>query len=393
MIKRIAVSNAKIGMYVYDMDGDWKNHPYLSTRFAIDSQTKLREILQSGVREIYIDTSLGADEGPDRPSKQPAKRPVHRAARPRVDAVAEFSRVKKVFEQSSATVKNLMRDIRLGRQVELDSLEPMAEGLIESAFRNHYALTGICRLKTKDEYTFMHSVSVAGLLVAFARDLGRSDDDLKEFAMGGLLHDIGKCMIPNAILNKPAKLEPDEFEIIKTHVRYSGEIIKTMRGVSDIAVEITMQHHEKIDGSGYPLGLLDHEISEAGKMAAIVDMYDALTSERVYKAAWQPTYTLKSMMEWSPTSLSRELVEYFVRCLGIYPVGSLVQLESGLVGLVIDQTDDLLRPQIRLFSNMEQGRHEPLKDVDMSNATDMASDKIKHIIDPGRLGINIQQFL
>lgn len=389
MIKRISVDKVRQGMFVYDMEGDWESHPYLSTRFVIDSAYKLQQIIQSGIKEIYIDTSLGLDEGSDAPQKTPARK----AARPRVDAVAEFPRIKKLFTESASRVKGLMRDIRLGREIEMPSLEPIAESLIESAFRNHYALSGISRLKTKDEYTFMHSVSVAGLLVAFGRDLGYEDDDLKELALGGLVHDIGKALIPNAILNKPAKLEADEFEIMKTHVRYSGEIIKNIRGISEIAVDITMQHHEKIDGNGYPLGLAGDEISQVGKMAAIVDMYDALTSERVYKSAWQPTFTLKSMMEWSPTSLSRELVEYFVRCLGVYPVGSLVLLESGLIGLIIDQTDDLLRPQIRILYNMNTNSYENLRDLDLSNDKSMASDRIKRIVDPGRLGISIQEFL
>lgn len=396
MIKRIPIAKARLGMFIYDFDGDWKEHPFFSTRFALDTPSKLEQIRHSGLQGLFIDTALGLDEEPDATTgpqepDPPAKKTLHHAKRPRVEAAAEFTQVKKVFERSTATVKNLMRDVRLGRQVEIDSLEPLAESLIESAFRNHYALSGICRLKTKDEYTFMHSVSVAGLLVAFGRDLGHSDDELKELALGGLVHDIGKALVPTSILNKPAKLEPDEFEIMKGHVRYSGEIIKGIRGISETATLVTMQHHEKIDGSGYPLGLSSEEISETGKMAAIVDMYDALTSERIYKSAWQPTFTLKSMMEWCPTSLSRELVEYFVRCLGIYPVGSLVELDSGLIAIVIDQTDNLLRPQIRILYNLDKGRYESLKDVDMSN--DMASDKINRILNPNSLGINIADFL
>lgn len=390
MIKRIPVEKARLGMFVYDMEGDWESHPYLSTRFVLDSQTKLKQLIQTGVTEIYIDTSLGLDE---KDSNAPRKPATHKAIRPRVDAVAEFARSKKLVEQSSNQIKHLMRDIRLGRQIEMTSLEPLAEDLIESVYRNHYALSGISRLKTKDEYTFMHSVSVAGLLIAFGRDLGYEEDELKELALGGLMHDIGKSLIPNAILNKPGKLDPDEFEIMKGHVKYSGDIIKGIRGMSDIAINITMQHHEKINGGGYPLGLSGEQISQVGQMSAIVDMYDALTSERIYKAAWQPTFTLKNMMEWSPNSLSRELVEYFVRCLGIYPVGSLVLLESGLVGLIIDQTDDLLRPQIRILYNMTKETHETPRDIDLSNDQSMASDKIKHIIDPGRLGISIKDFL
>lgn len=390
MIKRIPVEKARLGMFVYDMEGNWESHPYLSTRFVIDSEYKLKQIRESGIDELYIDTSLGADEDEGQAGRTPKGK---KASRPRVDAVAEFSRAKRLMEDSSNKVKEMMRGIRLGREIEMDSLEPLAEGLIESAFRNHYALSGISRLKTKDEYTFMHSVSVAGLLIAFGRDLGYEGDDLKELALGGLMHDIGKSLIPNAILNKPGKLDPDEFEIMKGHVKYSGDIIKGIRGMSEIAVNITMQHHEKINGGGYPLGISGEEISQEGQMAAIVDIYDALTSERVYKSAWQPTFTLKNMMEWSPDSLSRELVEYFVRCLGVYPVGSLVLLESGMVALIIDQTDDLLRPQIRILYNMEKNRYETLKDVDLSNDQSMASDRIKHIIDPGRLGISIKDFL
>ncbi len=386
MIKQIDISALEVGMYIHDLGCSWTEHPFFDNSFAVDSERILSQVKQAGITALFIDTDKGRDAAPVAATSQAKTARTGSHPQPRVPATQEFEQSRKVYSQACGVIKNLMHDVRLGKQVQRGDLEPMTNALVEAAFRNHYAFTGISRLKTKDEYTFMHSVSVAGLLVAYGNDLGMSEDELHQLAMGGLLHDIGKSLIPDEILNKPGKLTVEEFEVMKRHVEFGGDILDGIQWVSPIGFEVAMLHHEKIDGSGYPKGLKNDEISTVGKMASIVDVYDALTSERVYKTAWQPTTTLKSMMEWSPKNLSRGLVEQFVRCLGIYPVGSTVKLQSGLIGVIIDQNEDLLRPQVRIVYDSKQDRQLASRDIDLTREHE--ADRVLSIVEPGRYGIN-----
>lgn len=281
-------------------------------------------------------------------------------------------------------------ELRIGKQVEIASLDPMAERMVQSVFRNHHALTGISRIKSKDEYTFMHCVSVAGLLVTFAREQGFSEADIHQVAIGGLVHDIGKTLTPQEVLNKPGRLDPEEMDIMKGHVTHSREILQETLGVSQTAMDISVLHHERMDGTGYPLGLNGEQISLIGRMSAIVDVYDALTSVRVYKDAWEPTLALKKLLQWSPDHFDPELVQHFIRCLGAYPVGSLVQLESGLAGIVTDPGEDMLRPKLRVIYHVFKRRYEKVRDLDL--ARDKA-DRIIAALNPLDYAIDLGAFM
>jgi putative nucleotidyltransferase with HDIG domain len=279
-----------------------------------------------------------------------------------------------------------MEDVRLGKQVEMEALNPLAERTVQSAIRNPHALTGVSRIKTKDEYTFMHCVSVAGLMITFAREQGLSEEQIQQVAIGGLVHDIGKIMVPDEV----GRLDPEEFEIMRGHVTHSAEILQECVGISQTAVDVALLHHQRMDGTGYPLGLKGEEIGLIGRMSAIVDVYDALTSVRVYKDAWEPTHSLKKMLEWSPDHFSKELVQHFVRCLGIYPVGSLVELESGRVGIVLDQGEDLLRPRLRVIYHAKRRRYEKVQDLDTAR---LANDRVVGAVSPADYGLDIGAFL
>ncbi len=386
MIKKISTSELRIGMFIDDLECEWDKHPFMNKKISVSDSQVIQKIASAGIRYALIDTALGSDvdDIADANSTETAANYA-----PSVEASIEVDRARALYREATTVIRNMMEDARLGKQVQVNALEPVAERMVQSAMRNHHALTSVTRIKTKDEYTFMHCVSVAGLMTTFAREQGLDDETIHQVALGGLVHDIGKTLVPDKVLNKPGKLEGDEFSVMKRHVDYSGELLAGL-GLSQIAIDVTMQHHERMDGTGYPLKLSGEQISHIGQMSAIVDVYDALTSVRVYKSAWEPTQTLKKLIEWSPGHFNRDLVQHFIRCLGIYPMGSLVELESGLLGIVIEASEDMLRPKLRIIYNAKYDRYERPHDIDMVKAK---NDRIINAALPAQYKIDLAAFL
>lgn len=378
-------------MYIHDLDCSWLKHPFAASRFLIKDSQTIQKIASAGIRTVSIDTDRGRDvEAVAAPEEMVREAPSAPSQPQRVAAREEGPRAAVLFREATSVIKNMMEDARVGRQVEMQMLDPLAERMVQSTFRSPHALSGITRIKTKDEYTFMHCVSVAGLMTTFAMEMGLDEETIHQVAIGGMVHDIGKTLVPDAVLNKPGKLDDDEFVVMKRHVDFSGELLREHLGLSQVAIDVAMMHHERMDGSGYPLGLKDDGISLIGQMSAIVDVYDALTSVRVYKEAWQPSVALKKLLEWSPHHYNRELVQRFIKCLGIYPVGSLVELASGRVGVVTEQGADMLRPQLRIIYNARRNAYERVVDVDLAKNT---ADKIVATRSPQEFGIRLSDFL
>lgn len=395
MLKTIATSELRTGMFVHDLNCRWLDHPFFSSRFPVSDTAVIERIASAGIHSVVIDTDRGRDVDAARSppgAAAPVKPAVSTGARlaAPVSVAEEVTRDRALFQEATSVVRHLMEDVRAGRQVQVATLDPLAERTVQSVLRNPHALTAVARIKTKDEYTFMHCVSVAGLLVAFARERGLPEAQMRDLAVGGLVHDVGKILVPDAVLNKPGRLTAEEFEVMKAHVTYAREVLAQVSDISRTTRDVAALHHERPDGKGYPLGLTAERISAVGRMAAIVDVYDALTSVRVYKEAWEPTQALKKLLEWSPGQFDRELVQHFIRCLGIYPVGSLVELESGLVAIVVEQGEDMLRPVVRVVYNARKSWFERVHDLDLARVPD---ERIRGVASSAELGINVQDFL
>ncbi len=400
MIKKIPVKMLKPGMFIHDLDASWMSHDFVRTRFAVNNVEIIQKIVHSGLKQIYIDTERGLDVQ-DAPTIHEVKEQVSQKVSeiatsppPRVEievpAQEELVKASKVVTEANHIMSDLMQDVRLGKQVEVEALAPIADEMVSSIFRNQDALVSLTRMKSKDDYTFMHSVSVAGLLITFARHEGYSHDEIREIAIGGLLHDIGKMNTPNEILNKEGQLTDDEFAIMKDHVVQSRIILEKIPDFSTIALNVASQHHERYDGTGYPLGLKQDEISTIGQMSSIVDVYDALTSERVYKEAWEPTYVLKKLIEWGQHHFKMEQVHSFIRCLGIYPLGTLVEMESGRVGIVVEQHhENLLHPTVKFIYDRPTRLYTRIEVVDLEQ---QQGDPIRRSVSARDLGIDIGAF-
>lgn len=389
MIKKIPVQVLTLGMYIEDLGVSWLSHDFVKSKFLVEDADVLHKLKNCKITEVSIDTDKGLDFIP--PAVKIAPPPATPAPKPTkvVSSESESHTAKKILLNANAVMKNMMTDIRMGKQVDVEVVDPLAERIMASVERNKDTLISLARIKTKDDYTFMHSVSVSALMITFARANDFDEDTIREVAIGGLLHDIGKMITPNEILNKPGKLTDDEFVIMRNHVVESQELLKDRTDLSKNVTDVIFQHHEKIDGTGYPLRLTGDQQSVIGKMSAIVDIYDALTSIRVYKTAWEPCATLKKMMQWTDNHLDKEQMMRFIRCVGIYPVGTLIEMESGRIGVVMDQHESsLMQPIVNFMYKKNIGYQSP-KLVDLSK---VKNEKIIGAVAPETYGIDITKF-
>ena len=381
MLKKLDSSQLKVGMFIHDLDCGWMEHPFVRNRFLLTSEDEIRKITAAHIRGVVIDCGRGLDldEAPtvSEAAAQTEAGVVALAAdaRPRAGASVrtplgvELERAAGVRRRAVEVVRSVMQDARLGKAVELDEVAPVVENVTESILRNSGALLGLLHIKNKDDYTFQHSVSVCALLVAFCRSRGMDEALIHQAGIGGLLHDTGKALVPDAILNKPGRLTDAEFEIVKHHPRDGHELLRRAPGIGPIPLDITLHHHERRDGSGYPDRQAGDGISELAQMAAIVDVYDAITSDRCYHKGIPAAEALRKIYEWSKHHFDPALVQEFMRCVGIYPVGTLVLLESGRLGVVVEPHESsLLTPKVNVFFHAKQQVYIRPETVDLSRA-------------------------
>lgn len=354
--RKIPVGELTFGMYVAQLDRPWLGSPFLFQGFPIHTKRELNQ-LRNYCEFVYIDLELSqiVDTLPGRNSSLKKEKTesaeFERFETTRVNISLEpkikkrepkkitfnkaLPQATKIFGSTRKCINNLFQDIRLGKHINVDSARKLTDRMVDNIIRNENAMVLLTQLKHKDEYTSLHSLNVCIISILFGRHLGFGEVELRTLGLGALLHDIGKMHVPLEILNKPGKLTNAEKQIMDKHPQMGYELLAVAKNFPDDALDVIRYHHERMDGSGYPKGLREEGIKPYVQIVAMVDVYDAITSDRSYHERISPHEALNVMYEWASKHFSKELLENFISCLGIYPIGSIVELDGGEVGVVI----------------------------------------------------------
>lgn len=359
---RVPVDMLRHGLYVAELDRPWEEVPVMFQGFEIQNDEELR-ILQQYCSYVYV------EELRCRPSAYTALAVefasaggVLEAADPEAGAEPLIERYpsKHRFVQRArpaltdrdtamAYVDRVFADVRLGRAPDWEEAKPLVRSIAAQVAQNSSAALWLTRLADADSQAAAHAFNVCVLATLFALYLSLPEEQVEHIGMGGLLHDIGKAKLPEALLRKPGPLSPEEWALVKRHPVEGVELVFEDRSLPREVREIILMHHERIDGKGYPWGLGPKNIPDHVRIVHLADTYDAMTSERSYRRAQPPDQVLQAMYNAREGTVGAELVQAFIHCLGIFPVGTVVELNNGALGVVIDsQLENRLKPTVLL---------------------------------------------
>lgn len=372
MLKKITSSELMLGMYIERLGRSWLENPFWKRSFLLESPADLERIRAARLNEVWIDTGRGlappepvavaappvaATDAAGTEAAVPAVSIPVAPVAPALSREAEMAHARRLLERTRQAVQTMFDEARMGKALAVGQAYELVDDIASSVLRGGGLLLGLARLKTADNYTYMHSVAVCALMTALARELELAPEQVRSAGLAGLLHDIGKMAVPSAILNKPGSLSDAEFSSVRTHPAAGHRMLLEVDEIDPVALDVCLHHHEKLDGSGYPKGLRGEEISLYARMGAICDVYDAITSNRPYKQGWCPAESLRRMAAWRGGHLDATLFAAFVKCLGIYPLGTLVRLQSERLAVVVGQAagKTLTSPTVRVFFSIRAG--------------------------------------
>ena len=376
MLLKVDTEHLGMGMYVSKLDRPWTETPYLLQGFFIKEQADIDEVRKYS-KYVFVDNVKGveptvvmasspkpkSEELPKNGEGLPERKAVYHDA---TTAEEEMEQAKEYHSKLSSELSAIMDSVLNGKQIRLEKAKEAVDGMVDSILRNPDAFVWLSKLKEVDSYSYSHAIDCSILAISFGRHLGLSKPELQDMAMAGLMFDIGKMKIPSGIIDKKEKLTDEEFEETKKHVDYSVEIMEETNGISKVSIELARHHHERHDGSGYPLGLWGDQIHVLSRMLAIVDCFDAISSDRKYGRIVSPHTAIKKLYEWGGKEFQEELVEQFIQCLGVYPTGSLVELSTGEVGIVLSQNRlRRLRPRVMLILDPDKEYYEMFPTIDL----------------------------
>ncbi len=389
---KLPIANVSVGMFVIAIEHSKKVN--LANAGRISTDKAITQLVESGVKYVWVDSKLSAPgcsfkTEANEPETKEDSQDVSTLLKPKGSRAVRQKRAKKLIGEAKGLAHKILTETFDGKSVELNVVEDWADNMIDAILVDSDAIKIVSALRQKDTYLLEHSVNVACLLITFGRHLNFDKNMLRQLAVGGILHDVGKIKIKDEVLNKPGRLTSEEFEHIKLHQIFAKDIIPHIDGLSDVSRDVCLMHHEKLDGTGYPNGLKGDELPVHGRMSSIIDIYDALTADRCYKDGMSSAAAFKIMLTLTPFHLDQELVYKFINCIGMYPVGSLVELSDSHVGIVWGSNDDHpLKPEIKIFYSRKYKRFTDVKFVDLTHS----SVKIVKAISPSRFEVNATPF-
>lgn len=393
---RIPAPDVRKGMRVVALDRSWLGTPFLLQGFEVTQEREL-ELLCEWCTEVEVQVP----EDFKRPSSltrsgqrapQRIERRHHYAdTRP---AAEEFETAGPIFRRGLAQARSLHTAVAAGKPLDLNAVRGTVADCVNSVVRNPAPLRLLSQLRNRDEYTAEHSLNVALLAISFGRHLGLAESDLHSVGTAAILHDIGKMRTPLEILNKPGRLEPDEAEIMRDHARQGYEILTDTQGVPPLAMEVAHCHHEAPDGSGYPRQLRADSLSDFNSIVTLCDVYDAITSERIYKPGRSSVDALKVIHGLRGSKFHEGLATEFIRHISLYPIGSIVELRTGEVAIVIGHTTHRHLPKVLIVRDADKQVMEPrLTHLDKAAASISQARLIKRVLPNGSYSVQIAEFM
>ena len=355
-------------MFLHELCGPWLKHPFWRNRFLLSEARDLALVRESDITAVVIDTDRGVDVEYDldappppppasvaAPEQVPAAEPAPPALPPPTVG-REYADAQQLCRKTKDSVASVFQQVRMGQVVDARGCVPVVEEIVESVLAKPHTLISMARLKTVDDYTHMHSVAVCGLMVALAKQLDLPPEQIRDAGLAGLLLDIGKARMPPELLNKPGRLSESELAVMQTHAKRGHKLLMEGGSVDAAILDACLHHHERFDGTGYPDRLAGEQIGLFARMAAVCDVYDAVTSRRPYRAPWDPGEAMRQMAQ-AKGQFDQAIFQAFVKALGIYPTGGLVRLQSERLAVVLAQSgNSLLTPKVRVFYSVED-RH------------------------------------
>ncbi len=403
-LKRISIEQLALGMYVEEVNDEWAADSNLKASGLITRDSTIATFRSMGVSELYIDVSKGDDcigsisvDEIHQRANQEASTLLNDpksllALAPQLPFQQEIDNAKEIRHKALSLAGDVMQDVKMGRSFDSKAVDSIASDITDSLVNNQNALQSLMQIRMKDQYLLEHSMNVAVLMGVLARSMKIGGSELHELVFGAFVHDIGKIRIPEEILYKPGRLEPEEWAEMKRHVNYGMETLETIEGIPDKAKAICAQHHERLDGTGYPFQLKGPQISLYGCMAAVVDVYDAITADRVYHKGMEPTVALKKMLEWTDSHLDKSMVYQLIRCVSVYPAGSVIELASGHVAIV--QEANLQKPsQPKVVLAYDTQRNKKIEAMHVNLASTDLYGTIKAAVDPSKFGLKLDDYL
>ncbi len=413
---RVRKEDLRLGMFIQSLDGSWFDHPFWKTKFLLAEPDDLRALQSSAIEGVWVDEekSLGpamthiiAPESEAAPEPTPRqklaeelmskaqrkavlKREPHRETQSPIRHAShfdEFNAAETVLTDCKAAVGELFARIRTGDgEAAIEDAAPVVSGIAASVERNPDALITLVRVRTLDDYSYLHSIAVSALMINLARQLRLPPNYVQQAGTAGLFMDVGKAFLAPELLSKPGRYSAAEREAMQRHAMLGADAVKGSADLGKIVADVCLHHHERYDGSGYPHRLRGDEISLFSRMAGVCDTYDALASERPHRPARGPADAVAEMYKLK-AQFDESVLTTFIRSIGIYPTGSLVRLESRRLGCVVAQRhDQLTRPVVRVFYSIPSSTYLPVDEIDL--ADEPAPDRIVAREEPARWGIS-----
>ncbi|MDQ9092318.1 DUF3391 domain-containing protein [Pseudoalteromonas haloplanktis] len=375
MLITLPISELVPGMFVDSVSKQFEGADSIKikTRGLVRDKSIIKRLISEGVQELLIDFTQ-SDVGI--PAKYQQKtpttnEPVAKAKKVKAKKVIsveqEFAKASVSYEQHNRNLQSLYGDVTSGLKMNMTLLDDIAKDIVASVFRNHNAMTILTRLKDKHMYNWRHMTNCAIFVTVFAKYLGYKESIVHELAMGALLHDLGQAKLPQGIFSKPEKVNKLEMQAIKKHVAQSLGLVKGEKGITPLMLDMIVNHHERLDGSGYPRGLQGDKLSRPARIMAIVDVYDAMTADRPHQIGDEPINALRYLLA-NKQMFDGELVQRFIKCLGVHPVGTIVKLTNERLALVTEGNhQNPIQPKVKIFYNAKHSHHITAKDVDLTS--------------------------